>query len=158
VARTVLNLIYYGLGGDVSDWSPVAQLCTRVLIQVELNGKIATLARDIAPKPGMPMDIYGGAMDAAINAPASEWSRYPYRRSESRESFSQALFRLLEIPEASNEASGNVTVHQMLRLMTNGKRHLLDWLPRFALRQLRRANAFATCSENPDILKGNSKI
>lgn len=114
---TILNLIYYGLGGDVTDWSPAAQRCTRVLIQAQLNGKQATLAREIATRGLTPMEIFGGPMDEALAAATSEWSKYPYRRGDARESFSQVLFRLLEIPEASNEASGNVTVHQLLRLM-----------------------------------------
>ncbi|NTF08896.1 hypothetical protein G6L37_22460 [Agrobacterium rubi] len=114
---TILNLLYYGIGGDVTDWSPIALLCTRALVEVSLNGNVATLAREISAKAGQPMEIYGGAMDDALAAPASEWSKYGYRRSDSRESFSQILFRLLDIPEASNEASGNVTIHQILRLM-----------------------------------------
>jgi hypothetical protein len=43
--------------------------------------------------------------------------RYSYRRSPSLESFSQALFRLLGIPEAASDVSGNVTIHQILRLL-----------------------------------------
>jgi len=114
---TILNLLYYGIGGDVSDWSPVALLCTRVLTEVELNGQVATLSREIVSKAGQPMDIFGGPMDDALRAPTGEWRRYPYRRSETRESFSQALFRLLDVPEATSEASGTVTMHQLLRLM-----------------------------------------
>lgn len=63
------------------------------------------------------MDIFGGAMDAALEAPRSEWTRYPYVRSTSRESFSQTIFRLLQLPEVSNDASGNITIHQVLRLL-----------------------------------------
>jgi len=114
---TVLNLLYYGIGGDVTDWSPIALLCTRVLVEVSLNGNVATLGRDISERAGQSMDIYGGGIDAALAASTVAWSCYPYRRSVSRESFSQALFKLLEIPEATNEVSGNVTIHQMLRLM-----------------------------------------
>jgi chaperonin cofactor prefoldin len=114
---TVLNFLYYGIGGDISDWSQTALLCTRVLVEVILNGNVATVARDITEKSGQPMEIFGGQMDEALQAPAAVWARYSYRRSDSRESFSQVLFKLLEIPEASNEASGNVTIHQMLRLM-----------------------------------------
>ncbi len=114
---TVLNFLYYSIGGDVVDWSPTALLCTRVCAEVELNGHIATLARDISAKSGQAMDVFGGSMDDALAAPAPLWNRYPYRRSESRESFSQALFKLLDIPEATNEVSGNVTIHQLLRLM-----------------------------------------
>ena len=84
---TVLNMLYYGIGGDISDWSPVALLCTRVLTEIQANGKIATLAREITPKLGQPMEIFGGTMDAALAAPTSEWAKYPYRRSETRESF-----------------------------------------------------------------------
>ena len=114
---TILNMLYYGIGGDISDWSEVALLCTRVLTEVQANGKTATLGREVISKVGQPMEIFGGNMAEALAAPASEWQRYPYRRSETRESFSQALFRLLEVPEATSESSGNVTIHQLLRLM-----------------------------------------
>lgn len=114
---TILNFIYYSIGGDITDWSPVALLCSRVLAEVVLNGNTATLARDISAKSGQPMEIFGGTMEDALRAPAASWAKYPYRRSETRESFSQVLFKLLDIPEATNEVSGNVTVHQILRLM-----------------------------------------
>lgn len=114
---TILNMLYYGIGGDIGDWSPIALLCTRVMTEVMINGKIATLSRGITAQTGQPMEIFGGDMVEALKAPTSSWTKYPYKRSEARESFSQALFRLLEIPEATSEASGNVTVHQLLRLM-----------------------------------------
>ena len=114
---TILNFIYYAIGGDITDWSPVALLCSRVLSEVVVNGSTATLARYVSAKSGQPMEIFGGPMEDALRAPAASWDKYPYRRSESRESFSQILFKLLDIPEATNEISGNVTVHQILRLM-----------------------------------------
>lgn len=114
---TVLNFLFYGLGGDLSDWSEVARLCTRVTVEVALNGKVATLSREISSEPGQPMDIFGGTMDAALEAPRSEWTRYPYKRSSSRESFSQTIFRLLQMPEVVSDASGNITIHQVLRLL-----------------------------------------
>jgi predicted nucleic acid-binding Zn-ribbon protein len=114
---TVLNCIYYGIGGDLSDWSEAALLCTRVIVEVRLNAKVATLSRDIARRPGQPMEVFGGDYDTARSAPRAEWLRYPYRRSQNRESFSQALFRLLGIPEVTSDISGNVTIHQILRLL-----------------------------------------
>lgn len=114
---TILNFLFYGLGGDLTAWSEAALLCTHVNVEVLLNGKIATLSREISKEPGRSMDIFGGPLESALEAPRSEWTRYPYKRSPSRESFSQAIFRLLQMPEASNEASGNVTIHQMLRLL-----------------------------------------
>jgi len=114
---TIINSIFYGLGGDLVRWSDAAARCTRINIEVSLNDKAATLSREISPQSGQPMDIFGGTLDQSRAAPRSEWLRYPYRRSPSRESFSQAVFRLLEMPEAANDESGNVTIHQTLRLM-----------------------------------------
>jgi hypothetical protein len=114
---TVLNLIFYGLGGDLADWSETALLCNRVLVEVQINGKVATLSRDISDQSGQPMEIYGGDFVTSEKAPRADWIRYPYRRSSSQESFSQALFRLLNIPEVANDVSGNLTIHQLLRLL-----------------------------------------
>lgn len=114
---TILNFIFYGLGGDLYDWSEHAALCTHVIIEVEINGMTATLRRDVSVERGQPMNIFGGSYEASAAAPIEEWVRYPYARSQSMESFSQALFRLLGIPEVANELSGNITMHQILRLL-----------------------------------------
>ncbi|WP_315766840.1 MULTISPECIES: AAA family ATPase [unclassified Bradyrhizobium] len=114
---TILNFIFYGLGGDLADWSEYALLCERVELEVQLNGKTATLSREVAQQSGQPMEIFGGDYDSAQKAPRAEWVRYPYRRSASQESFSQALFRLLHIPEVASDVSGNLTIHQLLRLL-----------------------------------------
>jgi hypothetical protein len=114
---TILNFIYYGLGGDLADWSEAALLCTRVTLEVRINDKPATLSREISRNFGQPMEIFGGPYQLATRAPKSEWVRYPYRRSVNLESFSQALFRLLDIPEVVNDTSGTLTMHQILRLL-----------------------------------------
>ena len=114
---TVLNFIFYGLGGDLADWSEMALLCTRVIIEVRLNGATATLSREVSDQHGQPMEIFGGDYGTALRSPRTEWIRYPYRRSANLESFSQALFRLLGIPEVASEVSGNLTAHQILRLL-----------------------------------------
>jgi hypothetical protein len=63
------------------------------------------------------MEIFGADLDASKLAPREAWIRYPYSRSQNLESFSQALFRLLGIPEVSSDVSGNITMHQILRLL-----------------------------------------
>lgn len=113
---TILNAIFYGLGGDLADWSDVALLCTHITLEVELNGLKATLRRDISSENGQPMAIFGGPYDIAVSSPVDEWRKYPYRRSATMESFSQAIFRLLGWPEVAND-DGNLTVHQILRLL-----------------------------------------
>src|ERR1700674_2273792 len=56
---TILNFIFYGLGGDLTDWSEVALLCDRVFVEAQFNGKVATLSREISKQPGQPMEIFG---------------------------------------------------------------------------------------------------
>ena len=105
---TILNLIYYSLGGELVEWSEVALLCSRTIVEVQLSGKVATLSREISDKPNQPMEIFGGHYENSLTAPRGEWMRYPYRRSASQESFSQALFRNLGMPEVLSDTTGNL--------------------------------------------------
>jgi hypothetical protein len=114
---TIMNMIFYALGGDLSDWSDAALQCTRVFCEVSFNGKKATLSREISRLAGRPMDIYGGPYDAAVKAPLEAWTRYPYRSAGGRQSFSKSLFQFLNLPEVHSESSGNITMHQVLRLL-----------------------------------------
>ena len=56
---TIMNFLMYGLGGDLTevDWSEHAKLCSRVLIEAEFDGKLATLSREVSPQRGQPMEI-----------------------------------------------------------------------------------------------------
>jgi len=128
---TILNFIYYGLGGDLADWSDIALLCTRVFVEVSLNGMAATLSREISSQNGQPMEVYGGSFEMSQSAPRADWTRYPYRRSASQESFSQTLFRLLGIPEVASDVSGNLTIHQILRLLYSDQLSPVENLFRF---------------------------
>lgn len=128
---TVLNFIYYGLGGDLADWSEIALLCTRVIVEVSLNGRDATFSRDISEQIGQPMEIFGGSYEASQYAPRADWVRYPYRRSTNQESFSQTIFRLLGIPEVANDVSGNLTMHQLMRLLYSDQLSPVESLFRF---------------------------
>lgn len=114
---TVLNFLFYGLGGDLTDWSETAQLCTRVVVEVRLNGAIATLSREVSSKRGRGMEIFGGSYVDSKSAPIGNWHRFPYARTKELESFSQSIFRLLDMPDVANEQSGNLTMHQVLRLL-----------------------------------------
>ena len=68
---TILNFIFYALGGDLgkADWSEHALLCERVWLEVEFNGKPALLKRDIDVASQSAMEIFGGRFDQAIVAP-----------------------------------------------------------------------------------------
>jgi len=112
---TVLDFLFYGLGGDLSDWREAALLCTEVVLEVEINGLKATLAREISDKSGQPMRISLAPLEDEEANP--DWSIHAYRRSEKKESFSQVLFRLLGMPEVTGDANSNITMNQMLRLL-----------------------------------------
>lgn len=130
---TVLNFLFYGLGGDLSrqDWSDHALLCTDVWLEAELNGKCATFRRDISETSQTSMNIFGGDYEAAVVAPIDQWIKYPYARSRNKESFSQAIFRLLGMPDVAVEGTSNVTVHQVLRLLYADQLTSIDSLFRF---------------------------
>lgn len=116
---TILNFIFFGLGGDLSkdDWSEHALKCDFVWIEVEYNGKPAVLRRAIDVNSLSPMEIFGGRYDDALIAPIEEWAKYPYSRSRNAESFSQAIFRLLGMPDVAVEGTSSITIHQVLRLL-----------------------------------------
>jgi uncharacterized protein YoxC len=116
---TIMNFIFYGLGGDLdrSAWSEHALLCEHVWIEAEFNGNPAVLRRQIDASSQSSMEIFGGRYDRAVSAPIEAWHRYPYARSRNQESFSQAIFRLLDMPDVAVEGTSSITIHQILRLL-----------------------------------------
>lgn len=114
---TVVDFIFYALGGDSVPWKSEALLCSEVRAELELNGLRMTVSRPVSDAPRNPLSIYWGTLEAANAAPRSEWETYPYQRSTSKESFSQVIFRLLEMPELRGEGAANITMHQLLRLL-----------------------------------------
>lgn len=116
---TIMNFIFFGLGGDLdrSAWSEHALLCDHVWLEVEFNGNPAVLRRAIDVSSQSAMEIFGGRYEAAAMAPIEAWNRYPYARSKNQESFSQAIFRLLEMPDVAVEGTSSITIHQILRLL-----------------------------------------
>lgn len=130
---TILNFIFYGLGGDLSrtDWSEHALLCDHVWIEAEFNGNPAVLRRKIDASSQSPMEIFGGRYLQAVAAPIEAWNRYPYARQKNQESFSQAIFRLLDMPDVAVEGTSNLTIHQVLRLLYADQLSPTDSLFRF---------------------------
>jgi hypothetical protein len=63
------------------------------------------------------MSIFFGTYEEANASAVEGWRVYPYRRTSDTESFSEALFRTLKMPETLGEASGHITMHQLLRLI-----------------------------------------
>lgn len=116
---TIMNFLFFGLGGnlDRSAWSEHALLCEHVWLEAEINGNPAVLRRQIDVTSQSAMEMFGGRYDQSVSAPIEAWKRYPYARSKNQESFSQAIFRLLEMPDVAIEDTSSITIHQILRLL-----------------------------------------
>lgn len=114
---TILDFIFFALGGELPSWKPEAERCDLVLAEVEINETVVTLRRTVNGLRMQPMDIFWGPVDDGLSRPFTEWQQFPFRRSDSKESFSQILFRAAKIPEARGQNEINITMHQLLRLM-----------------------------------------
>lgn len=114
---TIMDFLFFGLGGESIPWKNEALICTDVFIEIEANGTPLTLRRSVNEAKRNPLNIFWGNLTKAEVAPFSEWDQYPYQRSASKESFSQVLFRAFGLPELKGESASNITIHQLLRLM-----------------------------------------
>lgn len=126
---TIMDFIFYALGGDLTDWREAALLCSEVIAEVTLNGHSAVLAREVSASAGRPMRI--SFSDFNVEGAEPTWAIYPYKRSQNRESFSQVLFRLLGMPEAAGDANSNITMHQVLRVLYADQLSPVDRIFRF---------------------------
>lgn len=114
---TVMDFIFYGLGGDLTSWRESALQCESVLLAAQFNGKPAVLARDVDSQSSRPMKIFIGTIEEALKSASDGWEIYPYARG-SKDSFSQVLFRFLGLPEVQyGETETKITINQVLRLL-----------------------------------------
>ena len=114
---TIIRFLAYGLGSEGIKFNQTARSCSQVLVEVDANGAVLTLKRDITESTLSPLTIFWGSLVEAQQAPYSAWQQYPFKRSESKVSFSQILFGALNLPELRGEAGSNITMHQLLRLI-----------------------------------------
>lgn len=114
---TIMDFIFYVLGGENVPWKNEALLCDEVIAEVLLNGVPITLRRSINVNSKNPISVYWGGIADAEKAVFSSWETYPYQRSSAKESFSQVFFRLMGLPELRGEGASNITMHQLLRLL-----------------------------------------
>jgi AAA domain len=129
---TIADFIFYALGGEFDDWKTAARRCDEVQAEVLTPNGVLTLKRTIESKQ-TPISVFFGPMVAAHESALDRWQRYPIRRQESRESFSQIMFRSSGLPEAQSEGASNITMHQILRLLYSDQRTPAPRLFRFEL-------------------------
>lgn len=114
---TAIRFIAYALGSESISFSQVALLCDEIYLEIAANEATVTLRRRVSTQMMQPLAILWGNIDNAVAAGPSLWQLYPFKRSESKESFSQIVFRLLGMPELRGEGGSNITMHQLMRLM-----------------------------------------
>ena len=110
---TVMDLLFFVLGGDIKEWTEEQSRCDFVMCEIKVPGRLLTIKREIASPNSM--YIYEGALD--LNAAAAQFLVLPYRVTERRESFSQVLFDFIGLPRYIKDDSVTLTMHQILRLI-----------------------------------------
>jgi uncharacterized Zn finger protein (UPF0148 family) len=144
---TVADAMFYALGGHFEGWKTEAAHCDEVQAEIETLGGVMTLRRPIGAVQG-PISVYFGPMAVAENSGLDGWSAYPLKRSDSKDSFSQIMFRSIGIPEAQSDGASNVTMHQLLRLLYSDQRTPAAFLFRyesFDTREIREAVGDLIC-------------
>jgi hypothetical protein len=144
---TIADFIFYILGGEFDNWKSAASACDQVQAEVVTKGGLLTLRRDIG-RAQTPIEVYFGPMVDAEKHGLDGWGSYPIRRSESRESFSQILFRAAGIPEAQSQGAANITMNQLMRLLYSDQRTPAAFLFRyesFDTREIREAVGDLIC-------------
>ncbi|ASZ11186.1 hypothetical protein KTO58_19280 [Chitinophaga pendula] len=119
---TITQFIFYALGGSFNDWVKEAKFCSLVIAEVEMNGAILVLKREInisehtnKANPIEPIYIYWGSFEDSQKAASNEWNKFGYNTTLEKKSFSNVFFENLDIPIVKGE--NNITFHQILRLL-----------------------------------------
>lgn len=116
---TITDLIFFAMGGELDKWKKHALICDEVVAEVNLSGTIVTLKREIDAKSQRPMQIFFGGFEKSLESAVDGWTLINFARDKNgnRLSFSQAMFRVLNLPEIPGDGGSNITMHQILRLM-----------------------------------------
>lgn len=119
---TITHFIFYVLGGAFNDFVPEARLCSQVIAEVEMNGAVFTIKREIIEDDKgnigtqTPLYFYWGNMEESFNPPVDKnWQKFGYKTTADRKSFSNVIFDNLDLPIVKGDS--NITIHQILRLL-----------------------------------------
>lgn len=117
---TIVEALIYLLGGNVENKKVQFNNCDYVYGEFEFNFQKYTLKRSIEEDGKFPpVEIFEGAFEIAINS-TEKWLRYPNKRTDSKRSYSQVLFEILNLPE--QKLDSNITIHDVLRLLFQDQR------------------------------------
>ena len=114
---TIMDFLFYGLGGDYVGWKPEALQCDCVYLEVLINEAPTVLRRYITKKSMQEMHVFWGSYSAMEKAAPTDWNVFPFKRSANKKSFSQILFSAIGLPEVWGDHDSNITMHQLLRVL-----------------------------------------
>jgi hypothetical protein len=119
---TITHFIFYVLGGAFNDWVKEAKKCSSVTAEVEMDGAILVLRREIninthtnKGNAQEPIYIYWGNYEDSLNASINDWQKFGYNTTADKKSFSNVFFENLGLPIVKE--GSNITFHQILRLL-----------------------------------------
>lgn len=116
---TIVELISYGLGGDIkkNNWKKEALECTEILISLKLRNKPYVFKRAIEEESSKPqIKIFEGTYDKSLKT-SDEWLAYKNRKSDVRKSYSMQIFELLGLESHITADDDSLTMHQLLRVL-----------------------------------------
>lgn len=113
---TVMDLLVFGLGAEITSWNEHQSKCDWVIVQLNINGFILTVKRERTATGKSAILFFEGTIDES-QKDSESWQRFPNRRSEEKHSYSQQLFEMLGLPQHKTDDSKNLTMHQILRLI-----------------------------------------
>ena len=120
---TITHFIFFVLGASFNDFVPEARQCQSVYAEVEMNGAIFTIKRNIEISEKthkinsqIALNFFWGNLVESLNPPKDKyWQKFEFNTSPNKKSFSNVLFENLDIPIVKGE--NNITFHQILRLL-----------------------------------------
>jgi hypothetical protein len=113
---TIMDLLNYGLGSEIADWTDEQEKCDWVITEVDINGQPISLKRNITNTGQERFLFFDGDMENALGS-VEGWKKFPMRRNSETHSYSQHMFELLNMPRHKTDDDKNLTMHQILRLM-----------------------------------------
>lgn len=117
---TILEMIFYVLGGEIKEnqWLYPADRCDEIYCQLNINGNVFTIRRNIDKSTITPISIRSGEYEKQEND-AEPWKTYGPRRNDAagKMSFSQQFFELLGWDTHKSDDYANLTMHQILRFL-----------------------------------------
>ena len=119
---TITHFIFFVLGGSFTEFVPEAKKCSVVYAEVEMNGALFTIKRDIIldekslVNSKAALYFYWGTLDESLNPPPENyWQKFEYNTTNDKKSFSNVIFDNLNIPLVKGD--NNISFHQLLRLL-----------------------------------------